>query len=135
MVSTGMQFFSRVLARLVAGGLLVLACMAARAATYPVDMCVGDRMADSLNCTANDVQITSIRIAPGSGAPATCEGGTSVTLDLEVTVNFGSSTRYDVGIFLSQDGANPKERSTRTLAGGTGSASCKVATLPSQVPP
>jgi uncharacterized repeat protein (TIGR01451 family) len=117
---------------------LVAACAlqgAAHAATFPADMCVGDRMQSGLNCTANDVQITNVRIAPGSGAPPTCEGGASITLDLEVTVNFGSSTRYDVGIFLSQDGASPMEQSTRTVVGGTGSASCKVATLPSPPPP
>jgi uncharacterized repeat protein (TIGR01451 family) len=36
---------------------------------------------------------------------------------------------------MSQDGANPMDPSSRTLVGGTGSASCKVATLPSPVPP
>lgn len=122
-------------ARHAGGALLALAGLAAHAATFPTDMCVGDRMGGGLNCTANDVQITNVRIAPGSGAPPTCEGGASITLDLEVTVNFGSSTRYDVGIFLSQDGASPMEQSARTVVGGVGSASCKVATLPSPAPP
>lgn len=120
--------------RLLVASFLLLAGGASYA--FPTDMCLGDRMAGgSLNCTAKDVQITNVRVAPGSNAPATCEGGSSVTLDLEVTVNFGSSTRYDVGIFLSQDGASPADPSTRTDPAGTGSASCKVATLPSPLAP
>lgn len=103
--------------------------------SYPLDMCAADRFGEDLGCTANDVQITNISIHPGSGAPSSCVGGTSLTLDLDVTVNFGSPTRQDVGIFLSQDGASPQALSTRTSTSGTGAASCKVAILPSPTPP
>jgi len=98
--------------------------------SYPLDMCPGDRAGSNLGCSAKDVQITSISINPGSGAPPTCEGGSTLVLDLDVTVQFGSADRYDIGIFLSQDGAPPQDRSTRTFAGGTGSSSCKVSVLP-----
>lgn len=98
---------------------------------YPLDMCAGDRFGGNLNCTANDVQITNIKVSQSGNQPTACVGGSSITMDLDVTVNFGSATRYDVGIFLAQDGGNPQLQSTRTLAGGTGSSSCKVAILPS----
>lgn len=119
-------------------GVLLLAGLAAAqsaAPAFPVDLCPADRYGSDLGCTAKDVQITNISIHPGSSAPSSCVGGTSLTLDLDVTVDFGSSSRYDVGIFLSQDGASPQLQSTRTTAGATGSASCKVATLPSPPPP
>lgn len=105
------------------------------APNFPTDMCAGDRAGSNLGCTAKDVQITNISIHQGSGAPTSCVGGSSLTLDLDVTVNFGSSTRYDVGIFLSQDGRSAQDQSTRTLAGGTGSASCRVAVLPTPLFP
>ena len=121
-------------------GALALAAVAGLCAAqtlgtvYPLDMCAGDRYGSKLNCTANDVQITNIKANPGPNTPTSCVGGGSITLDLDVTVAFGSSTRYDIGIFLSQDGASPQDLSTRTTVGGTGSASCKVAILPSPSP-
>lgn len=127
--------------RLLLGVSLLALCSLVWAATpylgtiFPLDMCPADRFNDDLGCTANDVQITAISIHPGSGAPSSCVGGSSLTLDLDVTVNFGSPTRHDIGIFLSQDGASPQARSTRTLTSGTGSASCKVVVLPSATPP
>jgi uncharacterized repeat protein (TIGR01451 family) len=123
-------FWLRLLAGLPLAALAAYALAQSLATSYPLDMCPGDRAVSDLGCTAKDVQITSISISPGSPAPATCEGGSTLTLDLDVTVQFGASLRYDVGIFLSQDGALPQNRSTRTFASGTGSASCKVSTLP-----
>ena len=79
---------------------LLLAC-AGTVHAFPTDMCVGDRVLGSPNCTANDVQITRIEITPGSGAPPACVGGETLQLSLDVTVNFGSPERYDIGIFLS----------------------------------
>ncbi|MBA2965355.1 MULTISPECIES: DUF11 domain-containing protein [Ramlibacter] len=126
---------NRLLHRWLLLALLVLGAGAALAASlfsppYAADMCPGDRSGTNLNCTANDVQITKIVITPGSNPPAGCTGGTTIALSLDVTMQFGSSDRYDVGIFLSQDGASPQFMSTRSGAGNTGSASCKVATLP-----
>jgi uncharacterized repeat protein (TIGR01451 family) len=124
------SFWLRLLAGPPLAAVAAYALAQSLATSHPLDMCPGDRAASDLGCTAKDVQITSISISPGSTAPATCEGGSTLTLDLDVTVQFGASVRYDVGIFLSQDGALPQDRSTRTFAGGTGSASCKVSTLP-----
>lgn len=127
--------------RLLAGLSLALATQLAHAASarlarsFPADMCAGDRAGTSLGCNAGDVQITSISVHQGSATPTSCVGGSSVTLDLDVTVSFGQSTRYDVGIFLSQDGLDPQVPSRRTSATGTGSQSCKVAVLPSPLFP
>jgi uncharacterized repeat protein (TIGR01451 family) len=102
-------------------------------APYATNMCAADRFGGNLNCTAQDVKITKIIVTPGSGYPAGCVAGSTLTLDLDVTVQFGANSRYDVGIFLSEDGASPQNLSTRSIAGATGSAQCRVVTLP--IPP
>lgn len=109
--------------------LLLLTAGVSRA-QFATDLCAGDRFGSDLGCTANDVQITKIVITPGSSPPAGCTGGSSISLSLDVTMQFGSPSRWDVGVFLSQDGASPQLRSSRTFAGGAGSASCRVSTLP-----
>jgi uncharacterized repeat protein (TIGR01451 family) len=58
-------------------------------------------------------------------SPPSCSGGGTMTLDLLLTVNFGSPSRWDVGIFLSNDGKDPQ----LTVANG-GATSCSVAILP-----
>jgi hypothetical protein len=72
------------------------------------------------------VQITQMEAL---NAPASCSGGGTLTLDLLLTVNFGSPSRWDVGIFLSNDGKDPQ----RTVANG-GANSCSVAILPTTSP-
>ncbi|UUZ69600.1 hypothetical protein LP416_09440 [Polaromonas sp. P2-4] len=79
-----------------------------------------------LNCTANDVNITGITVV---GGPAACTGGQNITLDLDLTVQFGSANRYDVGIFISNDGKSPQ-----SLPANGGAASCSVAILPPTSP-
>lgn len=93
---------------------------------FGLTQCAADRAGSSLNCTANDVQITNITVA---GGPSSCIGGNAVTLDLNLTVNFGSSKRYDIGIFISNDGKDPK-----IVPSGGGAASCSVAVLPTSSP-
>lgn len=92
----------------------------------------------SLGCTANDVAITQIAINrnyyPGVNVTpqanlltgAGCVGGTNVTANLNVTVQFNKPARYDIGIFLAEDGADPQLLST-----SAGSAKrCTVSILP-----
>lgn len=105
------------------------ACLLSRTVTayaFPVTQCAGDRFGSNLGCQANDVSITSIQIVVGS---ASCIGGTNITVDLNATVNFGNPTRYDIGVFISNDGKDPQ----LTVANG-GAASCSVAILP-LIPP
>lgn len=91
-----------------------------------------------LNCSANDVAITQIAInrnyypgvntTPASGlltGPG-CVGGTTAVANLNVTVQFNSPDRYDIGIFLAEDGGDPQ-----LLASSTGAAQqCTVSILP-----
>ena len=99
---------------------------AAPSAAFPPNQCAADRFGADLGCTANDVQITDMAVTSG---PASCTGGSSVTLDLALTVHFGSPNRWDIGIFVSNDGANPS-----LLVANGGAASCSVAALPNTSP-
>jgi uncharacterized repeat protein (TIGR01451 family) len=104
--------------------LLGLAPGAARA--FGNTQCAGDRFGSNLGCTANDVQITQMQaLSP----PPSCIGGGTITLDLLLTINFGSPNRWDVGVFLSNDGRNAQ----LTVANG-GATSCSVAVLPNSSP-
>ena len=84
--------------------------------------CAASRYGSDLGCTAKDVQITAISVV---GGPASCTGGQNITLDLDATVNFGSADRWDIGIFISNDGKDPQ-----LLPANGGAASCSVAILP-----
>ena len=117
--------FSLVFVRLLS---LPLLLAAASVHAFPTNMCAGDRFGADLGCTANDVAISSISVAPGS--PTSCVGGTQITVDLDVTINTGTPDRWDIGIFLSQDGRDPQ----LTTAGG-GGTSCNVRTLPFNATP
>lgn len=96
------------------------------AATYPADQCAADRKGSNLNCNANDVSITGMAVV---GDTTSCIGDTNVTLDLQMTVNFAVPDRYDIGIFISNDGKTPQ-----TKAANGGAASCTVSVLPTASP-
>lgn len=89
---------------------------------YGLTDCAGARYGAYVNCNANDVQITNIAVV---GGPSSCIGGNSITMDLDLTVNFGQPQRYDTGIFISNDGKNPQYPPAEN-----GAASCSVAILP-----
>lgn len=110
---------------------IMAACLLSQTSTthaypYPVNQCAGPRYGSDLGCTANDVSITNMRVV---GDATSCTGGSTVTLDLELTVNFQPGSKYDVGIFISNDGKDPQ----LTVASG-GSASCSVSVLPPSSP-
>jgi len=100
----------------------LLSCTAT-AYAFGLTQCAADRYGSNLGCTAQDVRITGIAIVPGG--PTSCVGGGSVTLDLDVTLNFAKPDRYDIGVFLSSDGKDP---AVTSLNGGA--ASCNVSILP-----
>jgi uncharacterized repeat protein (TIGR01451 family) len=99
-----------------------LLCYTMMAHAFPATQCAGSRNGSNLNCTANDVSITGMRVV---GDTTSCTGGTNITLDLELTVNFQVPDRYDIGIFISNDGKDPQ----LTVANG-GATSCSVSILP-----
>lgn len=96
-------------------------------APFPSTACAATRFNNDLGCSANDVTLSSIAKAPGS--ISYCVSGTPVTLDLDVTVNFGSASRWDVGIFIANDGNLP----TKLPING-GASSCAVDILPITAP-
>jgi hypothetical protein len=103
---------------------LLLVAMPAQA--YPVDQCAADRFGSNLNCTAKDVQITGMKVV---GDITTCVGGAQIALDLEMTMNFGSPDRYDIGVFIANDGKDPQFRSS-----SGGAATCSTSVLPTASP-
>lgn len=105
--------------------LLLLAPSAALA--FGNNECAASRKGSDLGCTAGDVSITGIAVAPGS--PTSCVGGTTFLVDLDITVNFATPDRWDIGIFLSQDGRDPQ-----VLPANGGAASCSVGILPTISP-
>ena len=111
---------------LVAAGLFAPA-MKAYAGPYGATECAASRFGSNLGCKANDVSINNIAVA--GMPPSSCVGGQSLPIDLDVTVQFGSSTRYNIGIFVGSDGKSPQ-----LLSASGGAANCSVAALPTASP-
>lgn len=105
---------------------LLIGPAALLAATYPVNQCPADRYGDTLGCTAGDVSITGLKVV---GDMSSCTGGTNISLDLEVSINFATPDRWDVGVFISNDGKDPQ-----ILSASGGASSCSVAVLPNESP-
>ncbi|HSN01709.1 MAG TPA: hypothetical protein VLS52_11930, partial [Rudaea sp.] len=97
------------------------------AAPYPATMCPADRLATDLNCTANDVEVASLDVLNGI---TTCVAGDSVSLHLQANMHANAQKRYNVGIFMAQDG----KTGLLTSANG-GSAACSTFGLPIQTSP
>lgn len=97
-------------------------------APFPPTACAATRYNDDLTCSSADVGLTNIAIAP-TVLQTSCVSGTPVTLDLDLTLNFASPDRYDVGIFIANDGKLPT-----VLPANGGSGSCSVDVLPTAPP-
>ncbi len=93
---------------------------------FPATQCAAGRFGADLNCTAADVSITNMRVV---GDTTSCIGGTNITADLEITVNFATPNRWDIGIFISNDGKTPQ-----LLPASGGANSCSVGILPTTSP-
>lgn len=106
---------------------VILLLHAGVAHAFGATECAASRKASDLVCTANDVSITGISVAPGG--PTSCVGGSTINIDLDVTVNFSVPDRWDIGIFLVNDGKNPK-----LLPANGGASTCSVAVLPTTSP-
>jgi uncharacterized repeat protein (TIGR01451 family) len=110
--------------------IIVAACMLAHTVTahaFGSTQCAASRKGSDLGCTAGDVSITGIVIAPGG--PTSCIGGSTFPVDLDITVNFAVPDRWDIGIFLTNDGKDPL-----LLPANGGSAACSVGILPTTSP-
>ena len=80
----------------------------------PNGVCMVDRFnatklanVDSLNCTSNDVQLATYTLLSG---PTSCLPGDTITVGLKGEFLATSSERYDVGVFVAQDGGTPNDR-------------------------
>jgi len=109
---------------------VVMACLfivSSVANAYGPTQCAAERFGSNLGCTAQDVSITSIKA--GAGSDSYCVGGEPFSVNLDITVKFANPNRYDIGIFIANDGNSPQLK----IASG-GAASCSVGILPT-VPP
>src|SRR5262245_28601152 len=59
-------------------------------------------------CTAEDVRVGQFNVV--GTAPASCVAGDPVTLTLQAVTICGSSSRYDVGFYVAQDGGDAMKR-------------------------
>ncbi|HET9576817.1 MAG TPA: hypothetical protein VFP44_03265, partial [Usitatibacter sp.] len=92
-------------------------------AQWSSSTCAADRgYSSTLNCTANDIEIASVRV---NNAVTSCVSGDNVTLDLTATLHINASQRYNVGVFLARDAKAPN-----VPAASGGSANCQVHGLP-----
>jgi uncharacterized repeat protein (TIGR01451 family) len=111
---------------------------------FGATQCAADRIFDakgntSIECTAGDVSITRIAIFPGTGTNLTdpttgtvpsanaCVSGTFPHYDFDLTVQFATPNRWDIGIFLVNDGKDPHYLKT---SGGPQTCSVDVLTSP-----
>ncbi|MGZ8184131.1 MAG: DUF6701 domain-containing protein [Methylobacter sp.] len=93
---------------------------------YPATACAATRFGDNLSCGASDVSLTDIALA---SSMSSCVSGAPVTLDLDFTVNFSSPERWDIAIYIANDGKSPT-----LLPASGGAASCSVDVLPITAP-
>ncbi len=100
---------------------------AACSTPFPPTACAATRYNNDLNCTSADLKLTDIALAAGS--ISSCVSGNPVSLNLDLTINFSSPDRWDVGIFIANDGKLPT-----LLPANGGASSCSVAVLPTTPP-
>jgi len=116
-----MQYVGRGGAALVGGWLrlLVLAAgsllaVASHAQPFPSNLCAAGRISQNLNCTANDIKIASIIV----NNTTSCVAGTTVALDLTLQLQVNAQARYNIGVFIANDGLSPI---VKTASGGSNS--------------
>ncbi|HEY2775737.1 MAG TPA: hypothetical protein VGK20_16975 [Candidatus Binatia bacterium] len=98
---------------------LLVALVPARALALS---CLEDRIGEPVNCTANDVRITDFHdiVVTDDGCAF---AGDTVTFNAVLTVVTTATQRYDIGLFIGEDGR-------QALTGD-----CRVRVLPTSPPP
>src|SRR5262245_20792696 len=69
---------------------------AAQTVTPLQDTTCAATRAGALNCTANDFTVGAT-LANGPSSPASCVAGTTVTVEVDLSLTSNSPNRYDVG--------------------------------------
>jgi hypothetical protein len=91
-----------------------LLSFASHAQPFPSTLCAAGRISQNLNCTANDIKIASIAVNNASS----CVAGTTVALDLTLQLQVTAQARYNIGVFIANDGLSPI---VKTASGGANS--------------
>ena len=96
----------------VALALAAAVALPARAQTATVtaltgQSCAGTRAGGNLNCTSHDFTTTATFTQPSASQIASCLAGSTLSLNVVATINSGSPTRYNGGIFLGEAGNDP----------------------------
>jgi len=63
--------------------------------------CMNDVFGGDTNCTANDVRVSQYTLVEG---PKECLPGEKIQIKLQAELVAGAEDRYDVGLFIAQDG-------------------------------
>jgi hypothetical protein len=82
--------------------------------------CEGQRHGSTVGCIAQDFVVTA---ALNSNTITSCAANTQVAVDILITLQSGNATRYDIGLFIGENGNNPQVFSTTDK--------CSVTTFPS----
>ncbi len=69
--------------------------------------CTGTRAARNLGCTANDFAVGLSFTQPALNAIQNCIAGEYISVDVIASITSGSPERYDVGIFVGENGNDP----------------------------
>src|SRR5690242_13922975 len=77
-------------------------------ATASAQTCEGDLTGRNDNCTANDVTIAMLQVRPnGVIHPCAFVGDTAI-VNVQATLVAGAAARFDIGIFIAQDGGDAR---------------------------
>src|SRR5438034_4319334 len=111
------------------------ACLALTVATisytplslaFPSTQCAADRAGIDVSCTSADVSATLII----TQEPINCVIGSTINIDISMTITAANPTRYDIGAFVASDG---KDVLLQSANGGSGN--CAVYAAPNNLAP
>ena len=89
---------------------------------YTGTTCAGTRFGSKLVCTANDFTVGVTFTQPAATAISSCKAGQFFNADIITAVTSNSPDRYDVGLFIGEQGNDP----TQTTAANT----CSLGVFP-----
>lgn len=74
----------------------------------PPPNCIEDAAGRALQCTANDVEISRYILVEG---PDECQLGETIKVKLQAELRANAQDRYDIGLYIAQDGGNARRGS------------------------
>ena len=86
--------------------------------------CEGQRHGSTVKCVAQDFVVTA---ALNSNTITSCQSNFPVVIDILINLQSGNATRYDVGLFIGENGNSPQVFSTTDT--------CSVTTFPNTPAP